>query len=153
MDVSNQTLSTRFVAVVGEDASSVLRLMLRCGWSFLLWGRLPYRVPVHAPAERGPSRAGRRMQLGGYSDQPSIQALLQRHGTFENLKANFRPLSHGSRVTPRLISACARSRLWVRRVFVRMTTGRWVSFASKKANASFGGKNLKSFSARYCEYP
>lgn len=34
-----------------------------------------------------------------------------------------------------------------------MTTGLGVSLASKKANASLGGKRLRSFSARYSEYP
>ena len=53
-------------------------------------------------------------------------------------------LPMGSRVTPRPIKVDASARLDVRNVFVLITTGRAVSLASKKANASFGVKRLKS---------
>lgn len=52
----------------------------------------------------------------------------------------------GSRLTPRLISVCASSRLRVRRVFVRIVTGLGSSFASKNsiACASISGVNWLS---------
>lgn len=54
----------------------------------------------------------------------------------------------GSRTTPRFMSAEARVRREVRRVLVRRTSGRGVSLASKKANASEGEKRERSFEAR-----
>lgn len=50
-------------------------------------------------------------------------------------KPTFVHLPMGSRFTPRLINACARSRRRVRRVFVRMVTGRCTSLASKNSIA------------------
>ena len=50
-------------------------------------------------------------------------------------KPTFVHLPMGSRFTPRLTSACARSLRLVRRVFVRMVTGRGTSFASKNSIA------------------
>src|ERR1700676_1390333 len=49
----------------------------------------------------------------------------------------------GSRFTPRLTRACARSRLFVRNVFVRIVTGRGISLASKNSMACRTGPSNK----------
>lgn len=94
----------------------------------------------------------------------------ERDGRLENLDANLAPganraTSHASvylisslivsrgpssamALDRRLTSASVSSLRFVRSVLVRITTGRGVSLASKKAMASRGEKRLYSFSAR-----
>ena len=129
---------------------------------------MPCRAHAREVRVRVRLRGETTTRLAAYNDRKGIPASLLRNGPMSKgtgvvvrrlpigtlLSNTWSPtlvhLPIGSKLTPRLIRACAKSRRLVRRVFVRMVTGRGTSFASKNSMAWFDRHTYVASGSHHC---